>query len=140
MPFAQPIGVPAMRNLCNAFALMASLGSLALADSKAPPIPSSPPVHTVYLSGPAAWDDLRASAPERYARARKIVAAANQICQPGPPQQYFAEFDAHDVACARMMVFTTLPPKRRLSFRLEDTIYVAMVVLEEPKARLVPVP
>jgi hypothetical protein len=125
-----------MRNLSHAFALMASLSSLALADSKAPPVPPMPPVPTVYLNGSAAWEELRASAPERYARARKIVAAANRICQPGPPKVYFAQFGAQDVACERMMLFTSLPPKRRLSFRLEDTRYVAMVVLEESKARL----
>jgi hypothetical protein len=129
-----------MRNLSHAFALVASLSSLALADNKAPPIPPTPPVHTVYLNTSAAWDELRAADPERYARAQKIVAAANQICQPGPPKAYFAQFDARDVACERMMLFTSLPPKRRLSFRMEDTLYVAMVVVDESKARLIPVP
>jgi hypothetical protein len=123
--------------LRRAFALLAALSSVPLAVAE---VPASPPTATVYLNGASAWAALRASAPERYARARKIVAAANQICQPGPPKTYFAQFDARDVACERMQLFTSLPPKRRLSFRLEDTLYVAMVVLDESRARLVSVP
>jgi hypothetical protein len=126
-----------MRSLSGALVLGTISGSIALAGDS---VSTSPPTHTVYLSGPTAWAELRASSPARYARAQKIVAAADQLCKPGPAQTRFARFNAQDIACERMLLFTSLPPKHRLSFRLDDTVYIAMVVITDQKPRLIPLP
>src|SRR5579872_6680175 len=53
------------------------------------PLASPPSRNTVYLDDAAALDALKVSNPDRYARARGIMAAANRLCRPGPPNVYF---------------------------------------------------
>jgi hypothetical protein len=92
----------------------------------------------VYLTGDESLTELRHRNPQHYARARRIIAAADSLCRSKPPHTEYAKFDARDIACVRSMIFTSYPPQRRLSFRLDDTEYVAMVVLREHLAKLVP--
>lgn len=99
----------------------------------------APSAKVVYLDDTASLAHLKATNPDHYARARGILAAANRLCRPGDPQVYFAQYHAEAIACARSTLYTSLPPKRRLSFRLDDTRYIAMVVIEDPRARLDPV-
>jgi hypothetical protein len=97
-----------------------------------------PASRTVYLDDAAALAELKATNPDHYARARGIMDAANHLCRPGPPNVHFARYQARDIACARYQVFTSLPPKRRLSFKLDDTLYIAMVVLTDHPAHVEP--
>ena len=99
------------------------------------PLASPPSRNTIYLDDSAALEQLKATNPDHYARARGIMAAANHLCRPGPANMYFARYQARDVACSRFQVYTSLPPKRRLSFKLDDTLYIAMVVLTDHDAR-----
>src|SRR5437764_12702346 len=57
---------------------------------------------TVYLDS-RALDELRSSNPDHYARARRILAAANHLCRPPVPQVELAEFGARDFPCAPML-------------------------------------
>jgi hypothetical protein len=99
-----------------------------------------PPQHTVvHLDAAAALAELKATNPDHYARARGIMAAANHLCRAGPPNVFFTRYQARDVACARFQIYTSLPPKRRLSFTLDDTSYVALVVLTDHPGRTEPV-
>lgn len=103
-------------------------------------IPASVLPKTVYLDNAQALDALRVSNPAHYARARRILASADIVCRPSEAKALALRFDAEDIACMRSMIFTSLPPQRRLSFRLDDTMYIAMVFLTEPVAKLTPAP
>jgi hypothetical protein len=94
---------------------------------------------TVYLDDDSALAALKATNPDHYARARGVMAAANHLCRPGPANVYYARYHAQDIACPRFQVFTSLPPKRRLSFKLDDTLYVATVVITDHPGRAEPV-
>ncbi len=75
---------------------------------------------------------LRAANPNHYARAKRLIAAANTLCQPGKPQLQNA--DGRDISC-ELLLLTSNPPKRLFSFTLDSTRYVALVKMtaDQPK-------
>jgi hypothetical protein len=96
------------------------------------------PYKLVYLDGAADLAQLRATNPSHYARAQRVLGAAGELCRPGPGDVSFARLDARDVSCARMLLKTSNPPKRQISFTLDDTRYIALVVVTDDPPRLVP--
>lgn len=96
---------------------------------------TSPPSRTVYLDGPADLARLRQANPAHYARAERILAAANQLCRPGPGQLREVA-GARDLKCAEFLLKTSNPPKRQISFTLDDTRYVALVTITDDPPRL----
>jgi hypothetical protein len=80
-------------------------------------------------------DTLRARSPDHYARATRLLASANQLCQPGKPQLQKA--DARDISCG-LRLLTSNPPKRELSFMLDGTRYVALVTMTADQPKLIP--
>jgi hypothetical protein len=93
----------------------------------------------VHLDGPVSLAELRAANPGHYARAQKILSAANQLCRPTAGELEYAKFDAKNISCIRSLVKTSNPPKRAISFRLDDTEYIALVTLTDDPPRLVAV-
>ena len=93
---------------------------------------------TVFLGGTADLDHLRVTNPRHYVRVERILARADQICSAGKPQLLALEFDAEDFACFRSFVYTSYPPQRQLSFRIDQTRYIAMVFLKEAEGKLTP--
>src|ERR1700730_80497 len=91
----------------------------------------------VHLDGPASLAALRATNPGHYARAQKILAAADHLCRPNAGEVDYAKFDAKNIACIRSLIKTSNPPKRESSFRLDDTQYIALVTLTDDPPRLV---
>ncbi|MBV8806679.1 MAG: hypothetical protein JO042_16595 [Sinobacteraceae bacterium] len=91
----------------------------------------------VYLDDPAALEQLRTSNPTHYARAEKILAAANHLCRPKPGEVEYVKGDAKDVSCSASLLRTSNPPKRQIRFRLDDTQYIALVVVTDDPPRLV---
>lgn len=120
-------------------ALAASVfgAAVALADD-APAALKQPP--TVYLRGEQDLEQLKSLNPDHYERARKIMAAADVVCKPGPLSVVPAEANAKDTSCANMLVLTSYPPKRTIGFTLDDVHYVAYVVLTESAAEFQRVP
>lgn len=100
------------------------------------PAAASPAV--VYLNGPASLAALQKSNPVHYARAERIIAAANELCRPGALENYYAHFAAREISCADMLFKTSNPPKKELSFTLDRTRYVAWVAITDFAPRLVP--
>ena len=92
----------------------------------APPLPSPPTRVWVHLNGVADLEHLRATNFNHYLRARKILAAANEICQPGPAQSFPARFSGDYPSCEGMWL-TSYPPKKHLTFHLDDVGYIALV-------------
>jgi hypothetical protein len=91
-----------------------------------PPPPSPPTRVWVHLNGVHDLEHLRATNFNHYLRARKILAAANEICQPGPAQTFPARFSSDYPSCEGMWL-TSYPPKKHLTFHLDDVGYIALV-------------
>jgi len=111
-----------------------SLGLAALTAHAAVAL-SNPPV---YLNGQDDLDRLRATHPDRYARAERIMAAANELCRPRPGEVSYAEFEAKDISCSDVLLKTSNPPKRQISFTLDDTRYIALVAVTDDPPRVMP--
>jgi hypothetical protein len=90
----------------------------------------------VYLDDSASLAQLRTTNPTHYARAQKIIDAANQLCRPTAAEVEYAKFDAKNISCIRTLVKTSNPPKRQISFRLDDTVYIALVTLTDDPPKL----
>jgi len=91
------------------------------------------------LDDQEALDNLQHSNPRHYAIARRILAAANEICDAGKGAPIPAKFDAKYISCMRSLWLTTNPPKRAVQFRIDDTVYSALVTLTNTRAKLDPV-
>ena len=93
---------------------------------------------TVHLDTAADLEHLRETNFFHYLRARKILAAANELCRPKPERAVRARFDGADPQCGSMWM-TSLPPKKRLSFHLDGVHYVALVTVTDRIGKLVQV-
>jgi hypothetical protein len=91
----------------------------------------------VHLHGANDLEQLRASNLRHYLRAEKILAAANEICQPGAGQAYPARFAAEHASCQSAIWMTSNPPKKLLSFQLDDVGYIARVTVTVSGGRLI---
>lgn len=136
-----PVGLifaAAISNVCLAQAIAtppSAPGDVVPAPSLPSPasVPSPVVIRTsVNLDSANALDDLRATNFSYYLRAREILAAGNEICQPEVPGAFtlqrtllLARFDGDSLRCG--MWLTSLPPKRSLSFVLGDVRYYALV-------------
>jgi hypothetical protein len=87
------------------------------------PVVFKPPVR---LASAADLAQLRKTNPDHYARAVRLMSSANSLCKPGEPKLQNA--DGRDISCA-MLLLTSYPPKRALSFTLDGTPYVAIVTI-----------
>jgi hypothetical protein len=91
-----------------------------------PPPPSPPTRMWVHLNGAADLEHLRATNFNHYLRAQRILAAANEVCQPGPAHSDPTRFNGDYLNCESMW-FTSNPPKKLLTFHLDDVGYIARV-------------
>ena len=79
--------------------------------------------------------------PDHFAKIQRILAEVPRQ----PPNEHAVatwmrtQFDARDIRYTDL-VMTSLPPKKRLAFSLDDTGYVAVVTLAGWKAEALPVP
>jgi|HubBroStandDraft_1064217.scaffolds.fasta_scaffold71053_3 hypothetical protein len=84
-----------------------------------------PPVR---LDTPEDLANLRATNPDHYARAQRVIAAANVLCPPGRPQLQSTELDSRNLSCGQAFL-TSNPPKREIIFKLDTTKYAALVTI-----------
>jgi hypothetical protein len=81
----------------------------------------------VYLNGPKAMAELEKSNPKHFAIATKILAAGPKLCEVGAPRAYQAYMGAEEISCSGFLLRTSNPPKKQISFELEDATYIALV-------------
>jgi hypothetical protein len=115
-------------------------GNAALAPAPEPsgaPAPASTTSRIVYLDGPASLARLKETDPAHYPRVQQILAAADVLCAPGPATVHDAGRPS-GARCEAMLLRTSYPPKRQISFTLDDTHYVALVVLTQDIPQLIP--
>jgi hypothetical protein len=117
------------------FVLLALTGACA-ATADEPPL-TTPPSRTVYLDGPTDLARLQKANPAHYARAERVLAAANHLCRPGPGELKETA-GAKDLACNGSLFRTSNPPKWQITFTLDDTRYVALVAVTDDPPRPVP--
>jgi hypothetical protein len=91
----------------------------------------------VHLHGADDLEHLRATNFRHYLRAQKILAAANEICQPGAAQVFPAGFAAENPKCQSAVWMTSFPPKKLLTFQLDDVGYFALVTVTVSGGRLI---
>ena len=121
-----------MRNVIRSTALVL-LAAAVLSEPCAGQAPSgsapSPPriMEWVKLNSPADLQRLRETNFNHYLRARKILAAASEICQPGSAHAYTARFRSERPDCRSMLWMASNPPKKLLRFHLDDVGYIALV-------------
>jgi hypothetical protein len=130
--------------------LVIGLASYALAMSAAaaePPTilsasgqaPSGEQLRYKRLDDQDALENLQHSNPRHYAIARRILAAANEICDATKGAPIPTKFDAKYVNCAHSFWLTSNPPKRALQFRIDDTVYSVLVIVRDKHAKLEPI-
>ena len=117
-----------MRKLILA-AFMCS-ASVSWADEPLDTVVLEPPMH---LDSAADLAQLRKTNPDHYARAVRLLSSANSLCRPGAPK--LQNTDARDISC-ELLLRTSNPPKRTLSFMLDHTRYVAIVTITADPAQL----
>jgi len=92
---------------------------------------------TIDLDRPGALEALAQGNPEHYAKVKVILEGIARQRDADVPRWMRVGFDARDVGYAPI-VLTSRPAKRRLSFALDDTRYVAVVVLTHLRGDVVP--
>jgi hypothetical protein len=110
-------------------AALASLLSLSLAAAAGP--------NTVDLNAPGALESLRTGNPRHYQAVTRILSEVLAQPQDRVPVWLHTSFGAEDVRFEPILL-TSNPPKKRLSFVLEQTSYEALLTLTDFKARAVP--
>ena len=97
-----------------------------------------PHVHrAIYLNDRHALETLQRSNPEDYAKIQLILRGLSERPVNEVARWIKSNFSAQEVAYSNFLL-TSYPPKRHLSFVLNDTYYSATVTLETPQALIVP--
>jgi hypothetical protein len=92
----------------------------------------------VYLNGPEAMAELKRTNPKHHEIARLILASAPRLCEAGAPRVYQLHMGADEITCSNFILRTSNPPKKQISFELEDAVYIALVVVEGSEPTVVP--
>jgi hypothetical protein len=92
---------------------------------------------TIDLDQPGALAALEQANPAHHAKVRLILQGVTRHPDSDVPRWMRVGFDARDVNYAPI-VLTSHPAQRRLSFALDDTRYVAVVVLTHLRGDVVP--
>lgn len=93
----------------------------------------------VDLNQPGALEKLQTERPEHYRAISEVLRVVERVpCHNAEVRSLEARFDIRDMAC-NFVLMTSDPPKRRLSFALEGTSYVAVVTLKDTGGKRVPV-
>ena len=118
-----------MRTFLSLMAILCWVSAVAAGDV--------PRRHTVDLDAPGTIEAVRAANPSHYDRIVKIIEGV--LHQPDPTVPRWAEvnFNARDVTYTPV-VMTSHPPKRRLSFILDDTRYETVVLLTNIRGTVTP--
>jgi hypothetical protein len=92
---------------------------------------------TVDLNRPGALEALQQSDPDHYAKVKLILEGVARHPDSDVPRWIRVGFDARNVDYAPI-VLTSHPAQRRLAFSLDQTRYVAVIVLTTLRGDIVP--
>jgi hypothetical protein len=91
----------------------------------------------VDLDEPGALEALQRSNPTHHEKVQKILADLPRQPERAVPRWMQTSFDARDVSY-RPVLLTSNPPKRRLSFALDDTRYEILLTVDTIRGVVVP--
>lgn len=92
----------------------------------------------IYLNGDEAMAELERTNPRHYEIAKLILASGPKLCEPGAPRVYQLHMGADEITCSNFLLRTSNPPKKQISFQLEDAVYIALVVVEGSEPTVIP--
>lgn len=96
----------------------------------------APPVRIVNLNDHNALAALQHSNPTHYEKIQKILEAVFE--QPDADARWIqTNFDAQNVSYAPILL-TSAPPKRRLSFVIDKTLYQASITITAGRGQIIP--
>jgi hypothetical protein len=117
-----------MRNL--------AIAAVSIAAALSPAVSASPAV--VNLDRPGAFAALARENPEHFRRVADVLKIADELpCHTEKFGLTVAKLDARDARCG-LMLMTSYPAKRHLSFVLDQTRYVTVVTMRDLGMTLVP--
>jgi hypothetical protein len=111
--------------LLNSAVLLAGL--LTVASAETPSVK-----RTVYLDS-VVLEDIKTSNPERYAQIQHVMASASEMCKPNAARSWSLA-NAPSADCSAMVLKTSYPPKRQISFAIGNTRYIANVIVRDAPA------
>ena len=85
-------------------------------------------------------DAIERADPARFRKLAKIIRIATETDCGSAATILKTRFEVKDARCETMLLMTSDPPKRRLSFRLDETAYVANITVRNAGGKLVPIP
>jgi hypothetical protein len=133
--------------LLTSVAVLAGLTAVATAETPVTPSPAlpagvevarvpdarlTPTKRTVYLNR-VVLEELKKSNPGHYAQAQRVMAEASALCAPNGARLWQA-LDIPQGNCSNMTLKTSYPPKREITFVLDDTMYIALVTVKDAQA------
>ena len=83
---------------------------------------------------------IEKSDPDRYRKLATIISLAAETGCSSAPKVLEAQFDVSDARCETALFLTSDPPKRRLSFRMDDMQYDVNVTVRNASGNFVPTP
>jgi hypothetical protein len=90
------------------------------------------------LDKPGVLDQLKQDHPGRYQAVTAVLRAAERMpCKSSEMETLKTRFDLRDLECG-VVVFTSYPAQRHMSFYLDGTTYVATVILKDADATVQP--
>jgi len=90
------------------------------------------------LNRPATLEQLKLERPKHYAAIAEVIRVVERVpCENREVETLKARYDISQWAC-NFVLLTSDPPKRRLSFQLEETRYVALVTLKGAQGSVIP--
>ena len=117
----------AIRNVIAIFAA-AVLPALAAGGSAGP----------IDLDRPGVLDQVKRERPAQFEAISQVLRAAERLpCREGELKALRTRFDVRDLACT-MLLMTSYPPQRRVTFALGEERYVAVVTMKDAGGHLVP--
>ena len=95
------------------------------------------PGQRVDLNAPGMLETLQQSRPAHFEKVRRILEGVLQQPESEVPRWMRVSVGARDIDY-RPVVLTSHPPKRRLSFALDDIYYEAIVTLTNVRGEVIP--
>ena len=89
------------------------------------------PPNTIDLDKPGVLEQLQLSHPQRYQAVAAILRASERMpCKSSELESLKVRFDIKDLEC-NLIVLTSFPAKRHVSFEFDGASYAATVVLKD---------
>jgi hypothetical protein len=112
--------------------------AVALAITAALPAYGGSAKPTIDLDRPGALDQVRRERPQQVEAISQVLRVAEHLpCKEGELKTLRIQFNVRDMACT-MLLMTSDPPKRRVSFALGEERYVAVVTMKDTGGRILP--